>query len=210
MKAFLYARVSTDDQNAGMQLAEMRELARRRGCEVEEFTDAGLSAAAARRPEFERMMKLVRRGKADMVIVYRFDRFARSVQHLVNALEEFRAQNIQFVSVHEAIDTTTPTGKFAFTVFAAVAEFERELIRERTRSGIAHARAQGKQIGRPRLELDIWKIAARRATGQSWEAIASELGVSDRTLRRFLAPAKRVSKSAKAETVKSTTYEARP
>lgn len=186
MKAFLYARVSTGDQNEGMQLREMRALAERRGASIEVFTDAGLSGATARRPELDRMMGLVRRGQCDLVIVYRFDRFARSTSHLINALEEFRVLGVQFISVHEAIDTSTPMGKLAFTIFAAIAEFERELIRERTRSGVAHARANGKQIGRPRRALDMRHIAPLRESGKPWAAIAAKLRTSESTLRRFV------------------------
>ena len=149
MKAFLYARVSTGEQNEGMQLREMRELAERRGWAQELFVDAGYSGAKETRPELDRMMGLVRRRKCDVVLVYRFDRFARSTRHLVNALDEFRALGVQFISVHEAIDTTTPVGRMAFQIFAAIAEFERELIRERVKSGMAHAKAKGQHVGRP-------------------------------------------------------------
>ena len=111
------------------------------------------------------MKRLARRGKCDVVMVYRFDRFARSTQHLVNALSEFQALGVQFVSVHESIDTTTPMGKFAFTVFAAIAEFERELIRERVKSGVAHARAKGMRLGRPRADVDPRQAAHAARAG---------------------------------------------
>jgi DNA invertase Pin-like site-specific DNA recombinase len=186
MKAFLYARVSTGDQNEGMQVREMRELAERRGCDIEVFIDAGFSGAKVKRPELDRMMGLVRRGKCDVVIVYRFDRFARSTQHLVNALEEFRAMGVSFISVHEAIDTTTPMGRFAFTVFAAIAEFERELIRERVRSGMAHAKANGRHVGRRAFNLNANQIAIRRDDGFTWQQIADELRVGESTVRKFM------------------------
>jgi DNA invertase Pin-like site-specific DNA recombinase len=186
MKAFLYARVSTGDQNEGMQVREMRELAERRGCDLEVFIDAGFSGAKAQRPELDRMMQLVRRGKCDVVIVYRFDRFARSTQHLVNALEEFRALGVEFISVHEAIDTTTPMGRFAFAVFAAIAEFERELIRERVRSGMAHARANGQHIGRPALGLDAVAITRLREQGLPWREVAHRVKADESTVRKFM------------------------
>jgi len=186
MKAFLYARVSTGEQNEGMQVREMRELAERRGCDIEVFIDAGFSGAKVKRPELDRMMGLVRRGKCDVVIVYRFDRFARSTQHLVNALEEFRAMGVSFISVHEAIDTTTPMGRFAFTVFAAIAEFERELIRERVRSGMAHAKANGQHVGRPGLNLNAHQIALLRDDGLTWQQIADDLRVGESTVRKFM------------------------
>jgi DNA invertase Pin-like site-specific DNA recombinase len=189
MKAFLYARVSTGEQNEGMQVREMRELAERRGCDLEVFIDAGFSGAKTQRPELDRMMQLVRRGKCDVVIVYRFDRFARSTQHLVNALEEFRALGVEFISVHEAIDTTTPMGRFAFTVFAAIAEFERELIRERVRSGMAHAKAKGKHMGRKPLPLDAAQITALRAQGLPWREVAHRVKADESTVRKFMARA---------------------
>lgn len=196
MKAFLYARVSTGEQNEGMQVREMLELAARRQWESEVFTDS-ISGAKEKRPGLDQMMALVRRGKCDVVMVYRFDRFARSTQHLVNALTEFNALGVQFVSVHESIDTTTPMGKFAFTVFAAIAEFEREIIRERVRSGVAHARAKGMRLGRPRADLDPLQAASLRAQGLSLRAIALRLKVSHATVVRSLCKA--VTKSSESE-----------
>jgi DNA invertase Pin-like site-specific DNA recombinase len=178
MIAFLYGRVSTGEQNEGMQVREMRELAERRNWQVEMFVDAGYSGAKESRPELDRMMGLVRRGKCDVVLVYRFDRFARSTRQLVNALDEFRALGVQFISVHESIDTTTPMGKFAFTVFAGIAEFEREIIRERVRSGVAHARSKGVRLGRPRGDVDVEKIALLRTQNVPWREIGKRLGVS--------------------------------
>ena len=185
MRAFLYARVSTGEQNEGMQVREMTERAARSGYDVEIFTDS-ISGAKEKRPGLDRMMDLVRRGKCDVVMVYRFDRFARSTQHLVNALNEFQALGVQFISVHEAIDTNTPMGKFAFHVFAAIAEFERELIRERVRSGVAHARSKGHRLGRPRADVDASQIMLLRSQRLSLRAIARELEVSHATVRRAL------------------------
>lgn len=185
MKAFLYARVSTVDQNDGMQLREMRELAARKGYEIEEFTDVA-SGARDRRPGLDRMMYLVHRGKCDVVIVYRCDRFGRSLQHLIKLLDELESMRVQFVSVCEGFDTTTAQGKLLFHVAAAFAQFERDLIRERTRSGMAHARAQGKHVGRPRLDLDLLKIQALRAAGSPWIEVSRELGVSHSTLKRVV------------------------
>ena len=104
----------------------------------------------------------------DAVCVYRYDRFARSLRQLVNALEEFRALGIDFVSLHEGVDTSTPNGRLIFGIFASIAEFERELIRDRVRSGIAAARAKGKRLGRPRVVVDAASIAALRSAGRSW------------------------------------------
>ena len=190
MKAFLYARVSTGEQDTGMQLREMVEACERRKWPQEIFTDS-ISGAREKRPGLDRMMDLVRRGKCDVVMVYRFDRFARSVQHLVNALTEFQALGVQFISLHEAIDTTTPMGKFAFTVFAGIAEFERELIRERVRSGVANARAKGVRLGRPRRIADVSKILALRRAGSRWKEVCRECGVSVSTAKRLALCAER-------------------
>jgi DNA invertase Pin-like site-specific DNA recombinase len=189
MRAFLYARVSTGEQNEGMQVREMLELAERRGWTPEVFTDVGWSGGKETRPELDRMMQLVRRGKCEVVLVYRFDRFARSTRHLVNTLDEFKARKVQFVSVHESIDTTTPMGTFAFQIFAAIAEFERAIIRERIKSGIAHARARGIRLGRPRRVADALKIRMLRSAGEPWHAVAKQAGVS-------IATAKRIAKNA--------------
>jgi DNA invertase Pin-like site-specific DNA recombinase len=120
----------------------------------------------------------------DAVVVYRYDRFARSLRQLVNALEEFRGLGIDFVSLHEGVDTSTPNGRLVFGIFATIAEFERELIRDRVRSGVAAARAKGKRLGRPRVLADSGQIAALRAQGRSWREITAKLGVSKGTAQR--------------------------
>lgn len=118
------------------------------------------------------------------MVVYRYDRFARSVRQLVNALEEFRSLGIDFVSLHEGVDTSTPNGRLVFGIFASIAEFERELIRDPVRSGLAAARARGKHLGRPRVTVDGLRIAELRAAGRGWKVIAAELGVGVGTILR--------------------------
>jgi DNA invertase Pin-like site-specific DNA recombinase len=118
-------------------------------------------------------------------VVYRYDRFARSLRQLVNALEEFRSLGIDFISLHEGVDTSTPNGRLVFGIFASIAEFERELIRDRVRSGLAAARAKGKVLGRPKKELDASRVASLRAAGHRWRAIAKQLGVGVGTLYRI-------------------------
>ena len=176
--AFLYGRVSTGEQNGRHAVAGDARACRTPKLAGGNVRRRGISGAKESRPELDRMMGLVRRGKCDVVLVYRFDRFARSTRQLVNALDEFRALGVQFISVHESIDTTTPMGKFAFTVFAGIAEFEREIIRERVKTGVAHARPKGVRLGRPRAQADAEKIALLRAQNVPWREIGKRLRVS--------------------------------
>lgn len=186
MRAALYARVSTlSGQSPEMQLAELRDYCRRRGWAIAgEYVDVGISGAKERRPELNRLLAECRRRRVDAVVVYRYERFARSLRHLVNALGDFDALGIQFVSLHEGVDTSTPNGRLVFGIFASIAEFERELICERVRSGMAAARARGARIGRPRKPVDADKVADLRAQRASWRKIARELDVGIGTVRR--------------------------
>jgi DNA invertase Pin-like site-specific DNA recombinase len=187
----LYARVSTSNhgQNPEMQVQEIREYCQRRKWTVAgEYVDAGISGAKESRPQLDRLMADARRRRFDAVCVYRYDRFARSLRHLVNALEDFRSLGIDFVSLHEGVDTSTPNGRLVFGIFASIAEFERELIRARVRSGLAAARARGKVLGRPRtLKVTPDDVRFLRATGLSFRKTALELGVSLRSVQRLLA-----------------------
>src|ERR1700739_3689092 len=132
---------------------------RREWTTVKEYVDKGISGAKERRPALDNLLADCRRRAVDCVVVYRYDRFARSLRQLVNALDEFRALGIDFVSLHEGVDTSTPNGRLVFGIFASIAEFERELIRSRVRSGLAAARAKGKRLGRPRTSVDAAQIA---------------------------------------------------
>jgi len=168
-----------------MQLAELREYCARRGWDVAgEYVDMGVSGAKERRPELDRLLADCRKRQVGAVVVYRYDRFARSLRQLVNALCEFDALGIEFVSFHEGVDTSTPNGRLVFGIFASIAEFERELIRERVRSGMAAARARGARIGRPRKPVDADKVAELRAQGASWRAVACAVGMGVGTVRR--------------------------
>src|SRR5258708_7911998 len=124
-----------------------------------------------------------RKRKFDAILVWRFDRFARSTKHLLLALEEFRSLGIQFISYQENIDTTSPLGQALFTIVAAVAQLERDLIRERVNAGIRHARACGKQLGRPRRILDLHELMQLKAQGASLREIAKKLGIGYGTVR---------------------------
>jgi DNA invertase Pin-like site-specific DNA recombinase len=179
MRVGLYARVSTmHNQNPAMQLAELREHAARRGWEVvSEYIDRGITGARERRPELDRLWTDCRKRRVDAVLVYRYDRFARSLRQLVNALQEFRALGIDFISLHEGVDTSTPNGRLVFGIFASIAEFERELIRGRVISGLAAAVARGVRLGRPKRTVDAARIVALRSAGASWREIAERMGV---------------------------------
>jgi len=157
LRVAVYARVSTagNGQSPEMQTRELREYAERRGWRISgEYVDVGISGSKEKRPELDRLMADAHRRRFDAVIVWKFDRFARSVSHLLRALETFNALSVAFVSLSESVDTSTPAGKMVFTVLGAVAELERSLIAERVRAGMRNARAKGKKIGRPpRTEL---------------------------------------------------------
>jgi DNA invertase Pin-like site-specific DNA recombinase len=143
----LYCRVSTNDQKADLQLDGLRKLAEQRGWKiVAEYIDEGYSGTKDRRPALDKLMEDSRKGRFDVVAVWRFDRWARSVRHLVVTLDDFRERGIDFVSVNDGIDTSTAAGRMVFAVVAAMAAYEADAIRERTRAGVAAARRRGKQI----------------------------------------------------------------
>ena len=188
MRAAIYGRVSTSNhgQDVTTQTRELHEHVLRRGWQMAgEYLDVGVSGSKESRPELNRLLADARRRKFDCVLVYRYDRFARSLRQLVNALEEFRALGIDFVSLHEGVDTSTPNGRLVFGIFASIAEFERELIRDRVKSGLRNAVARGKRLGRPKKSVDVSAITRLRAEGQSWAKISERMGVSVRTARRL-------------------------
>jgi len=181
IRTALYARISTlnHGQDPEVQLRELRDYCQRRGFTIKnEYVDKGISGSRQKRPALDRLLADCRKRLIDAVIVYRYDRFARSLRQLVNALEEFRALGIEFISLHEGVDTSTPNGRLVFGIFASIAEFEKELIRDRVRSGLAAAKAKGRRLGRPRVGVDVAKVAALRALGASWRTISQELGIS--------------------------------
>jgi DNA invertase Pin-like site-specific DNA recombinase len=192
-KVAFYGRVSTTNhQDVNVQLRELREYAERRGWTVEgEYMDAGISGAKDRRPALDRLMIDAHKRRFDVVAVWKFDRFARSVSHLLRALDTFRVLGIEFVSLSESLDTATPAGRMVFTVLGAVAELERSLISERVRMGLRHAQAKGKTLGRPRVVLDSARIARMRANGASLREIATELKVSAALVHKSIAESRR-------------------
>jgi DNA invertase Pin-like site-specific DNA recombinase len=185
LKIAIYARVSTKNgQDPEMQLAELREYTRNRRWKIAgEYVDRGISGASDSRPELNRLMADANRRRFDVIAVWKFDRFARSVSHLLRALETFRALGIEFVSLSESIDTSTPTGKMVFTVLASVAELERSLIGERVRAGLRNAKARGTRLGRPPLKhLSVTETQRlrreRRKLRTSFKELAGKYGVS--------------------------------
>lgn len=186
----IYARVSTDLQDESLQLTALQEFVSQRGWELKAtYIDHGVSSRSVR-PELERMMSDAHKRHFDVIAVWKFDRFARSTRELVFALEQFQALGIDFVSVTQAIDTSGPMGKLVFSVLAAIAEFERELIRERVVAGMKEAQRRGKHCGRPAKQFDVEKAAELRQSGLSWRRLASATGVPVHLLRMRLASVK--------------------
>src|SRR3984957_13489066 len=185
----LYARVSTlNNQDPEMQLAELREFAGRRGWQViEELTDQGVSGCKESRPALNRMMSDACRRRFDAVLVWKIDRFGRSLKHLVNSLAELAALGVAFISLRDNLDLSTPSGRLMFQIIGAMAEFERALIQEWVRAGLRNARAKGRRLGRPRVVVDASRVAFLRSNGRSWSQIQTELGVSKGTAQRVCA-----------------------
>jgi DNA invertase Pin-like site-specific DNA recombinase len=168
-----------------MQLRELREYVIRRGWTLAgEYIDSGVSGTKDSRPELNRLMADAHKRLFDCVAVWKFDRFARSVSHLLRALETFKSLGVEFVSYSEAIDTATPVGKMTFTVLGAVAELERSLIVERTKAGQRNARLNGKHVGRPRAAVNDAEIQNLLAAGNSMSQVGELLGVSAATVCR--------------------------
>jgi DNA invertase Pin-like site-specific DNA recombinase len=187
MRAAIYGRVSTANhgQDVDMQLRELRQFADARGWQItDEYVENGVSGSKDSRPELNRLMADAKKRKFDAVLIWKLDRFGRSLRHLVNALAEFESLGIAFVSLTNNLDLTTPSGRLMFQIIGAMSEFERALIQERVRAGIRNAQAKGRKIGRPRATVDVRQIAGLRAQGLSYQAIGTRLGVSDATVRR--------------------------
>ena len=182
----LYARVSTcNGQDPEMQLRELREYASRRGWTVtSEYVDQGVSGSKESRPELNHLMADAHRRKFDAILVWKIDRFGRSLKHLVNALADLCAYGVAFISFRDNIDLSTPSGRLMFQIIGAMAEFERSLIQERVRAGLRNARAKGKRLGRPTVKVDAAEIGRMRSQGLGWRTIASQLGVGLGTVVR--------------------------
>ncbi len=173
----LYARVSTSDQSTESQLLDLRRYVRERGWDIfKEYVDEGISGTKGSRPALNELMNDAKKR--------RFDRFARSTKHLILALEEFKNLGIDFVSYQENIDTSSPLGSAIFTIISAVAQLERDIIAERVKAGLRRARENGKKLGRPRVAVDVTRIAVLRARGHSWAEVSRELGIGKGTAQR--------------------------
>ena len=187
--AAIYARVSTQDQNCEMQVRELREYAVRRGWQVTtEYVDTGWSGAKASRPELDRLMKDAALRRFDAILVWKLDRFGRSVRNCLDGIESLRAHGVRFLAVSQSIDTdeSNPTARLLLHILASVAEFERELIRERVRAGIKSAKHKGKQLGRKRAVFDRSRAEEMHQAGATVREIALALQVGRGTVHRFL------------------------
>jgi len=183
----VYVRVSTKDQSVGMQLNDLERYSRERELSVfKAYKDNGVSGTNETRPALNDLMNDAKKRKFDMVLVWRFDRFARSTKHLVTALYEFRNLGIDFVSYQENIDTSSPLGEAIFTIISAMSKLERDIIAERVKGGLRKAKANGKRLGRPKSDVDTDKVIEYRKQNKSIRQIAKELGLSNNLVYRTL------------------------
>ena len=188
MRVAVYCRVSTQDQSVSMQLEDLRRYCEQRGFEIyKEYSDVGISGMKDRRFALDDLMADAKKRKFDLVLCWRFDRFARSTKHLITALEEFRHLGIDFISYQENIDTSSPLGKAIFTIVAAIGELERSIIVERVRAGIRQAKKRGKILGRPKtLNLDVDELRKMRDQGLSFSKIAKEVHACPATIYKMV------------------------
>jgi DNA invertase Pin-like site-specific DNA recombinase len=182
MRAAIYARVSTTDQQVDNQLLELRRYAQARGWTTVEYVDVGVSGAKDRRPELDRLVADAKRRRFDVLLVWRLDRLGRNLRHLILLLDELQTLGVAFVSLAEGIDARTPAGRLQLHVLGAIAEFERDRVRERVLAGLQRARAQGKRLGRPRLRPATFDVP-----GGTVRAAARVWGVSKTTAARWIA-----------------------
>jgi DNA invertase Pin-like site-specific DNA recombinase len=185
MKAAIYARVSTFDQEPENQLQELRRYVIARGWTAVEYVDRGISGTKESRPALDALLRDAKRRKFDVLVCWRLDRLGRNLKHLITLLDELQALAIAFVSLAEGIDATTPAGKLQMHILGAIAEFERERIRERVLAGLRRARAQGRRLGRPRLAVAPERLQA--VQGMTIREAAKVLGVPRSTAQRWLA-----------------------
>jgi DNA invertase Pin-like site-specific DNA recombinase len=181
VRAAVYARVSTFDQEPENQLQELRRYVEARGWTAVEYVDRGVSGAKDRRPALDQLLADAKRRRVDVLVCWRLDRLGRNLRHLITLLDELQSLGVAFVSLAEGIDATTPAGKLQMHILGAIAEFERERIRERVLAGLQRARAQGKRLGRPRKRPPTLAVP-----GGSVRAAAGIWGVSKSTAARWI------------------------
>jgi DNA invertase Pin-like site-specific DNA recombinase len=196
MRVAIYARVSTTDQTCEMQLRELREYAARHGWTPTEYVDTGFSGSRASRPALDRLMADARAKKVDVVIVWKLDRWGRSVSNCLASIADLTRLGVRWIAVTQNLDTdqNNPMARFMLTIMAAVAEFEREMIRERVKAGMANAKSRGNRLGRKRVVFDRDKALLLQARGFSQRSIARQLGVGLGTVSRALSGDKPRSK----------------
>jgi DNA invertase Pin-like site-specific DNA recombinase len=195
-KVALYLRVSTAQQTVENQRLELEKYAGRQDWSiVKVYEDSGISGSRSDRPALQSMLKDAAKGKFSILVVWKIDRLARSVADLLNILQVLRGHGVDFISTTQAIDTTTSYGKMVMTFLGAIAEFERETIIERVKSGIQRAKEQGVRLGRPKAGVDVQRAMAMKQSGSSLRKIAKELGVGCGTVYRALAAITPVPKS---------------
>ena len=185
MKAAIYARVSTVDQEPENQLQELRRYVEARGWASTEYVDRGVTGTKDRRPALDQLLTDARRRRFDVLVCWRLDRLGRNLKHLITLLEELQALGIAFVSLAEGIDATTPAGRLQMHILGSIAEFEKDRIRERVLAGLQRARTQGVKLGRPRRRIDPERLA--RVAGLPEREAARRLGIPRSTLQRALA-----------------------
>jgi DNA invertase Pin-like site-specific DNA recombinase len=183
VRAAIYARVSTLDQEPENQLQELRRYVEARGWTAAEYVDKGVSGAKDRRPALDQLLADAKRRRFDVLVCWRLDRLGRSLKHLITLLDELQSLGVAFVSLAEGIDATTPAGKLQMHILGAIAEFERERIRERVLAGLQRARAHGQRLGRPNARVPVERLQA--AAHLSIDDAARSLGVSRSTLKRW-------------------------
>jgi putative DNA-invertase from lambdoid prophage Rac len=180
MRTAIYCRVSTNDQDCSLQLRELREYVARRGWTVAgEYIDEGFSGAKASRPALDRLMRDAASRVCDVVVVWKVDRFGRSVLHLNQQLAALTAHGVRFIATTQGLDTdaSNPTSRLLLQILAAVSEFERDIIRERTLPGVRAAQRADKAVGWPKRVFRRDEVVALRDSGMSWRAIAEKPGV---------------------------------
>ena len=183
MKAAIYARVSTFDQEPENQLQELRRYGGARGWTSVEYVDRGVSGSKDRRPALDQLLTDAKRRKFDVLVCWRLDRLGRNLKHLVTLIEELQSVGVGLVTLGEVIDTTTPAGRLQLHVLSALSQFERDRIAERVVAGLHRARAEGKVLGRPKSILPLERLASVQHLSLADGAVA--LSVSRSTLKRW-------------------------